>query len=110
MFPLTLTTIALVILLYGAAWHDEPARPTVIERRTRPTPKRPLVRQVRLLRRVMRKRYGSPRYTVAGLAKHEGDMISSDHTVITKTIKNHKEYENNGISKVVRVESVPTSR
>jgi len=39
-FPLTLTTIALVILLYGAAWHDEPARPTVIERRARPTPNR----------------------------------------------------------------------
>ena len=110
MFPLTLTTIALVILLYGAAWHDEPARPTVIERRTRPTPKRPLVRQVRLLRRVMRKRYGSPRYAVVGRAKPQGDVISRDQTVITKTIKNRKEYENSGISKVVRAGSVPTSR
>ena len=110
MFPLTLTTIALVILLYGAAWHDEPARPTVIERRARPTPKRPLVRQVRLLRRVMRKRYDSPRYTVAGRAKHEGDVISPDQTVITKTIKNRKEYENNGTSKVVRAGGIPTFR
>jgi hypothetical protein len=34
MFPLTMTAFALLILLYGAAWHDEPARPTVIERHT----------------------------------------------------------------------------
>ena len=110
MFPLTLTTIALVILLYGAAWHDEPARPTVIERRPRPTPKRPLVRQVRLLRRVMRKRYGSPRYTVVGRAKHKEDVISRDQTVTTEAIKNHREYENNGTSKVVRAGSIPTFR
>jgi len=77
-FPLTLTTLALLILLYGAAWHDEPARPDVIERRTRLTPKRPLVRQVRLLRRVMRKGYGSPRYNVVGRAEHKEDVISRD--------------------------------
>ena len=78
MFPLTLTTLALLILLYGAAWHDEPARPDVIERRTRLTPKRPLVRQVRLLRRVMRKGYGSPGYNVVGRAEHKEDVISRD--------------------------------
>ena len=78
MFPLALTTIALVILLYGAAWHDEPARPTVIERRARPTPKRPLVRQVRLLRRAMRKSYCSQRCIVVGRAKHKEGVISRD--------------------------------
>jgi hypothetical protein len=35
MFLLLIATFALVILLYGAAWHDQPARPVVIERRAK---------------------------------------------------------------------------
>ena len=110
MFPLTLTAAALVILLYGVAWHDEPARPTVIERRTRPTSRRPLARQVRLLRLVMRKKHSSTRYTVVGQTQHNQAVISGDQRVTTGTKKKHKEYENNGISTIVRTGSVPTSR
>lgn len=110
MFPLTLTTIALVILLYGAAWHDEPARPTVIERRTRPTPKRPLARQARLIRLFMRTRYGTATHRVLGRAKPQKDFIAHDQRVITETNEKHKEYENNGISKVGEAGIISTSR
>jgi hypothetical protein len=33
---MAITTLALLILLYGASWHDQPARPVVIERRAKP--------------------------------------------------------------------------
>jgi len=35
---MVITTLALLILLYGASWHDQPARPVVIERRTSSKP------------------------------------------------------------------------
>ena len=40
MFLLLITAVALLILLYGSAWHDQPARPVVIERHAKRRPQR----------------------------------------------------------------------
>ncbi len=41
-FPILATTaVVFLILLYGAAWHDEQARPHVIEQRAKRKPRRP---------------------------------------------------------------------
>ena len=37
---MAITAFALLILLYGASWHDQPARPVVIKRSTSSEPRR----------------------------------------------------------------------